>query len=116
MPDTLMRTPVGGASWCRPTPQLWRLDPLVGAVLCSIETAPRNNAAKALQAHRRANGTPAVSFTSTTVSAYRDVRDRGVVVVCEPEAMDYGGTDAVFENGGSNALNPDEHVPAGVGG
>ena len=76
--------------------------------------APLNDAAKALQAHRRATGTPAVSFIVDNCQRYRDLRDRGVVA--EPEALGDGGSDAVFGDGGGNALNPDQHVPAGVGG
>ena len=73
-----------------------------------------NDGAKALQAHRRATGTPAPSFTVDNCQRYQDLRDRGVV--SEPGAMGYGGTDAVFADSCGNALNPDQHVPAGVGG
>ena len=43
-------------------------------------------------------------------------RGRGFLVVSEPEAMGDGGTDAVLDDGGRNGLNPDQHIPAGVGG
>jgi hypothetical protein len=80
----------------------------------SLLLAPLNEAAKALRAHRRATGTPALSFTVDKCQRYRDLRDRSVM--SEPEAMGYGRTDAVFEDRCGNALNPDQNVPAGVGG
>jgi hypothetical protein len=76
--------------------------------------APLNAAARALQAHWRATGTPALSFTVDNCQRYRDLRDPGVV--SEPEAMGYGGTDDVFADGCGDLLIPDQHVPAGVGG
>jgi hypothetical protein len=76
--------------------------------------APLNDAARAVQAHRPATGIPAVSFIVDYGQRYRDLRDRSVV--SELEAMGDGGTDDVFADGGGNALKPDQHVPAGVGG
>ena len=44
----------------------------------------------------------------------RDSRHGGVV--SEPEAMGHGNIVAVFEDGCGDLRNPDQHVPAGVGG
>jgi catechol 2,3-dioxygenase-like lactoylglutathione lyase family enzyme len=76
--------------------------------------APLNDAAKALQASRRETGTPAVSFiVDDCQHRYEELSDRGVVFRSEPRAMDYGGLDAVFEDGCGNLLNLDEQAPAG---
>jgi catechol 2,3-dioxygenase-like lactoylglutathione lyase family enzyme len=65
-----------------------------------------NDAATALQAARREAGTPAVSFTTDDCQhTYRELRERGVVFVSEPQAMEHGGIDAVFEDGCGNLLN-----------
>jgi catechol 2,3-dioxygenase-like lactoylglutathione lyase family enzyme len=74
--------------------------------------APLNDAARALQATRREAGTPAVSLTTDDCRrSYAELRDRGVVFVSEPEAMGYGGIDAVFEDGCGNLLNLHQDVP-----
>jgi catechol 2,3-dioxygenase-like lactoylglutathione lyase family enzyme len=79
-----------------------------------LRLAPRNDAAKALQAHRRATGTPAVSFTVDDCNRrYQQLRDRGVVFVSDPEAMGYGAIDAVFEDGCGNLCNLHQEGPAG---
>jgi catechol 2,3-dioxygenase-like lactoylglutathione lyase family enzyme len=68
--------------------------------------APLNDAAAALQAVRRAAGTPAVSFTTEDCSReYRELAGRGAVFVSEPQQRGFGGTDAVFEDGCGNLLN-----------
>jgi catechol 2,3-dioxygenase-like lactoylglutathione lyase family enzyme len=68
--------------------------------------APTNDAAVALQAARREAGTPAVSFTTEDCTrAYEELRGRGAVFVAEPQAMSYGGTDAVFDDGCGNLLS-----------
>jgi predicted enzyme related to lactoylglutathione lyase len=65
--------------------------------------APLNGAARALQVHRRATGTPAVSFTVDDCDRrYHQLRNRGVEFVSGPEAMGYGGIDAMFEDGCGN--------------
>jgi catechol 2,3-dioxygenase-like lactoylglutathione lyase family enzyme len=75
--------------------------------------APVNDPAKALQAVRRETGTPAVSFTTDDCRRrYEELRDRGVVFVSEPRQMDYGGIDAVFEDGCGNLLNLHQEAPA----
>jgi catechol 2,3-dioxygenase-like lactoylglutathione lyase family enzyme len=67
---------------------------------------PLNDAARALQAHRRATDTPAVSFTVKDCDhRYRQLRDRGVDFVSEPKATGYGGIDAMFEDGCGNLCN-----------
>jgi catechol 2,3-dioxygenase-like lactoylglutathione lyase family enzyme len=68
--------------------------------------SPMNDAAAALQAFRQASGTPALSFnTENCQEAYEELAARGVVFVSEPRRMEYGGTDAVFEDGCGNLLN-----------
>jgi len=68
--------------------------------------APMNDAAAALQAYRRAAGAPAISFhTDDCRRRYEELRAKGAVFLSEPKQMDYGGTDAVFEDGCGNLLN-----------
>ena len=68
--------------------------------------APLNEPAAALQQARRESGTPAVSFTSTDCRRdYEELKARGATFLFEPRAMDYGGTDAVFDDGCGNLLN-----------
>jgi predicted enzyme related to lactoylglutathione lyase len=75
-----------------------------------------NDAAKALQAARRDSGTPAVSFTTDDCErSYRELLERGVTFVSEPQAMGYGGIDAVFEDGCGNVLNLHQDTPAATG-
>jgi catechol 2,3-dioxygenase-like lactoylglutathione lyase family enzyme len=75
--------------------------------------APVNDAAKALQAARREAGTPAVSFTTDDCRrSYEELRNRGVVFVSEPREMDYGGIDAVFDDGCGNLHNLHQEAPA----
>ena len=67
---------------------------------------PINDAAVALQASRRAAGSPAISFrTDDCRRTYEELRAKGAVFLSEPKQMDYGGTDAVFEDGCGNLLN-----------
>jgi catechol 2,3-dioxygenase-like lactoylglutathione lyase family enzyme len=62
--------------------------------------------AKALQDHLRNQGTPAQSFVSDDIQAeYDALVARGVDFKMPPTRMDYGGTDAVFEDGCGNLLN-----------
>ena len=75
-----------------------------------------NDAAAQLQAMRRANGTPAVSFTTDDCrQSFEELSARGVVFVAEPRTMGYGGIDAVFEDGCGNLLNlhQDDHPAEG---
>jgi MFS family permease len=51
-----------------------------------------------------------------TLHRYRELRDRGVVFLSEPEAMGYGGIDAVFEDGCGNLLNLHQDAPAASNG
>jgi catechol 2,3-dioxygenase-like lactoylglutathione lyase family enzyme len=75
---------------------------------------PRNDAAKSLQDTRRESGTPALSFTTDDCyRVYQELRDRGVVFRSEPQAMSYGGVDAVFEDGCGNLLNLHQDTSAG---
>jgi catechol 2,3-dioxygenase-like lactoylglutathione lyase family enzyme len=68
--------------------------------------APMNDAAAALQAYRRAAGAPAISLTTDDCRrTYEELQAKGAVFVSEPKEMDYGGTDAVFEDGCGNLLN-----------
>src|SRR5262245_6298544 len=55
--------------------------------------SPTNEAAAALQARRRAAGTPAMSFrTDDCRRTYEELRAKGAVFLSEPAQMDYGGT------------------------
>jgi catechol 2,3-dioxygenase-like lactoylglutathione lyase family enzyme len=68
--------------------------------------SPMNDAAAALQASRRAAGAPAISFrTDDCRRTYEELKARGAVFASEPKQMDYGGTDAVFEDRCGNLLN-----------
>jgi predicted enzyme related to lactoylglutathione lyase len=68
--------------------------------------APMNDAAAGLQAHRWAHGAPAISFrTDDCRRTYGELTAKGAVFVSEPKQMDYGGTDAVFEDRCGNLLN-----------
>jgi catechol 2,3-dioxygenase-like lactoylglutathione lyase family enzyme len=78
---------------------------------------PLNDAARALQDRRRADGTPAVSFNVDDCQRrYVELRDRGVVFVSEPQAIGYGRIDAVFEDGCGNLLNLHQDAAAASGG
>jgi catechol 2,3-dioxygenase-like lactoylglutathione lyase family enzyme len=68
--------------------------------------SPATEPATALQESRRAAGSPAISFlTDNCQHTYDELRAKGVEFVSEPRQMDYGGTDAVFEDGCGNLLN-----------
>jgi catechol 2,3-dioxygenase-like lactoylglutathione lyase family enzyme len=67
---------------------------------------PTNDAAAALQAARRATGSPAISLsTDDCRRTCQELKAKGTVFVSEPKQLDYGGTDAVFEDGCGNLLN-----------
>jgi catechol 2,3-dioxygenase-like lactoylglutathione lyase family enzyme len=68
--------------------------------------APVTAAAAALQAARRETGTPALSFTTADCFAsHHELVGKGAVFLSEPHEKEYGGTDAVFEDGCGNLLN-----------
>jgi predicted enzyme related to lactoylglutathione lyase len=68
--------------------------------------APISEAATALQEVRREAGTPAISFTTDDCERdYAELRARGASFLSEPTRRDYGGIDAVFEDGCGNLLN-----------
>lgn len=65
-----------------------------------------DDAARTFRDHLKAQGTPATSFgTDDIVKDYETLVARGVVFTMAPTTMDYGGTDAVFEDGLGNLLN-----------
>ena len=67
---------------------------------------PTYDAAAVLQAARRAKGSPAISFsTDDCHRTYQELAAKGTVFVSEPKQLDYGGTDAVFEDGCGNLLD-----------
>jgi catechol 2,3-dioxygenase-like lactoylglutathione lyase family enzyme len=67
---------------------------------------PTNDVAAALQAHRRSAGTPAISFSTDDIRrTYEELTAKGAVFVSEPKQMDYGGTDAVLDDGCGNLVN-----------
>ena len=68
--------------------------------------SPMNDSAAALQAARRAAGSPAISFTTDDCRrTHAELAAKGVVFTVEPTQMDYGGNDAVFEDNCGNLLN-----------
>jgi predicted enzyme related to lactoylglutathione lyase len=68
--------------------------------------APMNDSAAALQAHRRSIGAPAISFrTADCERAHAELVSRGAKSVSEPTRRDYGGIDAVVEDGCGNLIN-----------
>ena len=68
--------------------------------------SPMNDSAAALQAARRASGSPAMSFTTDDCRrTHAELTAKGVVFPVEPTQMDYGGTDAVFDDDCGNLLN-----------
>lgn len=54
---------------------------------------------------RRAAGSPAFSFTLTREDEFEEIRRRGAKVVSEPEKQEYGGTDALIDDGVGNIVN-----------
>lgn len=67
---------------------------------------PLDDAAAALQAARRERGTPAVSFTTQDCRrSYDELKERGAVFHDTPQEREYGGIDAVLEDGCGNLLN-----------
>lgn len=68
--------------------------------------APLDDAAAALQAVRREQGKPMLSFaTDDCRRTYEELRERGAVFRSAPQERPYGGVDAVFEDGCGNLLN-----------
>jgi catechol 2,3-dioxygenase-like lactoylglutathione lyase family enzyme len=62
--------------------------------------------AKALQDAMRERGEPAISFVSESIQhEYEQLVANGVTFRMPPTRMDYGGTDAVLEDGCGNLLN-----------
>jgi catechol 2,3-dioxygenase-like lactoylglutathione lyase family enzyme len=68
--------------------------------------APMSEPARALQDARRTAGTPAISVTTDDCRRdYELLRSGGATFLSEPRQMEYGGMDAVFEDGCGNLLN-----------
>lgn len=68
--------------------------------------AKADDAARAMQQHRRSTGTPVISLGTDDIhKAYETLTERGVTFTMPPTAMDYGGTDAVLDDGCGNLLN-----------
>ncbi len=75
--------------------------------------APTDDAAAALQERRRGRGEPAISFrTGDCRRTYDELRARGARFVSEPARREYGGVDAVLEDGCGNLLNLHEDQAA----
>lgn len=53
---------------------------------------------------RRAAGRPAFSLTLTRDDEFEEVRRRGATVVSEPAQQEYGGTDALIDDGVGNIV------------
>lgn len=65
-----------------------------------------DDAARAFQLASRAAGRPMISFTTDDCQRdYERLMAKGVTFTMPPTTMDYGGTDAVFEDGAGNLLN-----------
>lgn len=68
--------------------------------------SPGDEAATALQRAQRAAGKPAVSLTTDDCRReHRELVAKGVTFTLEPTKMEYGGTDAVFDDGCGNLIN-----------
>jgi predicted enzyme related to lactoylglutathione lyase len=68
--------------------------------------ARADDTTRQLQEHIRGKGAPAISFSTADVQAeYERLVANGVRFVMEPTKLDYGGTDAVFEDGCGNLIN-----------
>jgi predicted enzyme related to lactoylglutathione lyase len=64
-----------------------------------------DDAARVLVESRRIKQTPAMSFHTDDIQKdYETLSGRGVHFLMPPTAMDYGGTDAMFEDGCGNYL------------
>jgi catechol 2,3-dioxygenase-like lactoylglutathione lyase family enzyme len=64
------------------------------------------DAGRGLQSARLASGSPAISFTTADCrESSEQLRRRGVTFRRPPEALGYGGIDAVFEDGCGNLVN-----------
>jgi catechol 2,3-dioxygenase-like lactoylglutathione lyase family enzyme len=67
---------------------------------------PVDEAAVGLQRALRAAGKPALSFTTDDCRRdHRELVAKGVHFTLEPTKMEYGGTDAVFDDGCGNLIN-----------
>jgi catechol 2,3-dioxygenase-like lactoylglutathione lyase family enzyme len=65
-----------------------------------------DDAAEAFRASRREAGVPTMSFTTDDIEKdYETLSARGVTFTQPPTRREYGGTDAVFEDGCGNILN-----------
>jgi catechol 2,3-dioxygenase-like lactoylglutathione lyase family enzyme len=64
------------------------------------------DAARDFQKAQREIGAPATSFSTDDIDRdYQALRAKGVSFVMEPTKMDYGGTDAVFDDTCGNLIN-----------
>ena len=65
-----------------------------------------DDTARAFRDGLKARGTPATSFVTDDITKeYEALSARGVNFTMPPTRMDYGGTDAVFDDGLGNLLN-----------
>jgi catechol 2,3-dioxygenase-like lactoylglutathione lyase family enzyme len=65
-----------------------------------------NEAARGFQKAQREMSAPATSFTTDSIQRdYEALKAKGVRFVMEPTRMDYGGTDAVFDDTCGNLIN-----------
>jgi len=64
-----------------------------------------DDTARAYRDNLYARGTPATAFVTTDIDKdYATLVERGVTFTLAPTRMDYGGTDAMFEDGQGNFL------------
>ena len=65
-----------------------------------------SDAARDFHRAQREIGAPATSFSTDDIERdYRTLKEKGVSFVMEPTKMDYGGTDAVFDDTCGNLIN-----------
>lgn len=69
-----------------------------------VFTQADDEAAKAYLVARRNQG-PAFSLTISGTEEFEQIRERGAVVVMEPSRQEYGGTDALIDDGCGNIVN-----------
>jgi catechol 2,3-dioxygenase-like lactoylglutathione lyase family enzyme len=75
-----------------------------------IKLSPLTGAAAVLQRERREAGVPALSFTTEDCERRSaELKAKGVRFISEPSRRDYGGIDAVFDDGCGNLLNLHQH-------
>jgi catechol 2,3-dioxygenase-like lactoylglutathione lyase family enzyme len=72
--------------------------------------AKADDTAREFQRYLHDKGTPAMSLGTDDIHwAYEDLAAKGVHFAVPPTTMDYGGVDAVFDDGCGNLINLHQH-------